>query len=70
MTDDKKRREQARIRQQQRRRLRLRRIDYIASSEAAAIIDSLRSRYAGGDASSIINRIVSEWWATRQRDGL
>ena len=39
----------------------MRRIDYYPSNEAAALIDRLRTRFAGGDASSILNRIVAEW---------
>jgi hypothetical protein len=33
-----------------------RRIDYFPDPHAVATIDSLRTRYAGGDASSVINR--------------
>lgn len=44
------------------RRSTLRRIDYQdVSAEAARVIDSLRTRRAGGDYSSILNRIVAEW---------
>jgi hypothetical protein len=39
----------------------MRRIDYYVSPEAAEIIDRLRAPSAGGDASSILNRIVTEW---------
>ena len=49
------------LEQQRERRRRERRIDYYPSKEAAAIVDGMRSRCAGGDASSILNRIVSEW---------
>ena len=46
------------------RRAKLRRIDYAdVSPEAAEIIDRLRTRQVGGDASSILNRIVHEWAA-------
>ena len=45
------------------RRASMRRIDYYASPEADAIIDRLRRHRAGGDASSILNRIVNEWAA-------
>jgi hypothetical protein len=45
------------------RRAGMRRIDYYASPEADAIIDQLRTHRAGGDASSILNRIVNEWAA-------
>jgi len=52
----------ARILEQQReRRKQMRRIDYYPSKEAAAVIDKFRTRLAGGDASSILNRIVAEW---------
>ena len=40
------------------RRIRYRRIDYYPSKEAAAVIDSLTSRYAGGDYSSVINQLI------------
>jgi hypothetical protein len=52
---------------QRRRRSRERRIDYYASPEADVIIDSLRRPAAGGDASSILNHIVTEWAAGRGR---
>jgi hypothetical protein len=45
------------------RRSRLRRIDYYADEAAEAIIDKLRAPGIGGDASSILNRIVAEWAA-------
>ena len=46
------------------RRGRARRIGYCdLSPEAAKIIDRLRALGPGGDASSILNRIVSEWAA-------
>jgi hypothetical protein len=48
---------------QRERRAGMRRIDYYASPEADAIIDQLRTPRAGGDASSILNRIVNEWAA-------
>lgn len=52
----------ARILEQQRdRRKQMRRIDYYPSQEAAAMIDRFRHRYAGGDTSSVLNRIVAEW---------
>jgi hypothetical protein len=63
------RHERALLLQRDRRR-RLRRIDYYPSGEAAALIDSLRKPYGGGDASSILNRIVSEWAARRPRSGI
>jgi hypothetical protein len=39
------------------------RIDYYPSKEAEAMINSLRAPRAGGDASSILDRIVAEWSA-------
>jgi hypothetical protein len=49
------------------RRSRLGRIDYAdVSSEAGAIIDELRS-HARGDFSSILNRVVVEWAAFRNK---
>ncbi len=48
---------------QRERRKGLRRIDYYPSETAAAVIEKLRMPRAGGDASSILNRIVSEWAA-------
>lgn len=54
--------------QQRERRAGLIRIDYCdVSPEAAAIIDGLRRAGPGGDASSIINRIVIEWAASQSR---
>jgi hypothetical protein len=59
----------ARARERQRRyRAGRPRIDYFPDRSAVATIDSLRTRYAGGDASSIINRIVLEWSSSRGRD--
>jgi hypothetical protein len=49
------------------RRKRMRRIDYYPSEEADAVIDRLRMPRCGGDASSILNRIVSEWAASQNR---
>jgi hypothetical protein len=46
---------------QRSRRASMRRIDFYASPEAAGIIDRLRTRRAGGDASSIVNQIIHEW---------
>ncbi|MGH6628396.1 MAG: hypothetical protein ACREB3_01540, partial [Burkholderiales bacterium] len=45
------------------RRASMRRVDYYPSNEAIRVIDSRREPYAGGDASSIINRIIVEWEA-------
>lgn len=55
----------ARIREGQRwHRQRKRRIDYQdVSDEAAAIIDGQCGPFAGGDYSSVLNRIVVEWAA-------
>ena len=47
---------------QRARRASLIRIDYAdVSPEAAEIIASLRQKRVGGDHSSILNRIVTEW---------
>ena len=55
---------------QRSRRAKMRRIDYAdVSTEAAQIIDRLRGRIAGGDLSSILNRIVVEWAASRCENG-
>jgi hypothetical protein len=52
----------ARILEQQReRRKQMRRIDYYPSEEAAAVVDRFRIPRVGGDASSILNRIIAEW---------
>jgi len=45
---------------QRERRKRSKRVDYYASDTVAVKIDRLRSDTAGGDASSILNRIVEE----------
>ena len=45
----------------------MRRIDFYADATAATVIDSLRTRRAGGDASSILNRIIAEWVDLRHR---
>jgi len=42
------------------RRAKMRRIDYYASPAANTVIDSMRSKQVGGDASSILNRIVAD----------
>ena len=49
------------------RRKRLRRIDYYPSKEVAALIEGQRTPQCGGDASSILNRIVGEWAASRTK---
>jgi hypothetical protein len=46
---------------QRERRRGMRRIDYYPSEMAAAMIDESLTRGVGGDASSILNRIVTEW---------
>jgi hypothetical protein len=45
---------------QRERRKQMRRIDYYPSEAAAAVIDRFRVPRVGGDASSILNRIVAE----------
>ncbi len=50
----------ARMRQRRRREGK-RRLDYYVGTQAGTIIDQLRRPYVGHDASSILNRIVSEW---------
>jgi hypothetical protein len=52
----------ARIRQR-RYRERNPRIDFHPDKHAIEAINSMRTPYAGGDASSIINRIIREWSA-------
>jgi hypothetical protein len=52
------------------RRKRMRRIDYYPSKEVAALIESQRTPRCGGDASSILNRIVSEWAARQRHSGI
>lgn len=47
--------------QQRARRARFPRIDYYPSEGAAEIIGRLRFPAVGGDLSSIINRVVTEW---------
>ncbi len=47
--------------QQRQRRARHRRIDYCPSEEAASIIDANTSNATGGDFSSNIDRIVTDW---------
>jgi hypothetical protein len=49
------------LEQQRERRRSNRRIDYYPSKAAAETIDSLRTPREGGDASSILNRIITEW---------
>ena len=54
------------LERQRLRRSRKRRLDYYADGGAVAVIDSLRKPSVGGDASSILNRIVSEWANARK----
>ena len=54
---------------QRARRARRRRIDFYADPLTDRVVDALRTRSAGGDASSILNRIVGDW-LTGARDGL
>jgi hypothetical protein len=51
------------LKDQRDRRAKMRRIDYYVSPAANAVIDSMRSKQVGGDASSILNRIVADWAA-------
>ena len=57
-------RELARIRQRRYREGKTR-IDFYPDERAIEIIDRLRTRTVGGDASSILNRIVRGWCARR-----
>lgn len=53
-----------RKRQQQRdRRARLRRFDYHASPDTAAVLEHFWRPHPGGDFSSVIDRIVRDWLA-------
>ena len=52
---------------QRERRARLRRIDFYGEPDACAVIDRLRRPSVGGDASSIINRIILEWAENRRK---
>ena len=47
------------------RRARCRRVDYYPSDKALAIIQSQTNGFAGGDYSSVINRLVAESTKTR-----
>lgn len=53
---------------QRERRASMVRIDYYPSDEVAAAIERLRTNHVGGDASSIINRIVVEWLSLQSLD--
>jgi hypothetical protein len=43
------------------------RIDFYPDPHAVNVINSLRTDSAGGDASSIVNRIILQWREQRQR---
>ena len=51
--------------QQRQRRTRYPRVDYYPSPEAMEVLNATRGRGVGGDASSVLNRIVSEWAGQR-----
>ena len=51
--------------QQRQRRARYPRVDYYPSPEAVQALNDLRRPGVGGDASSVLNRIFSEWAALR-----
>lgn len=56
-------RRERKLQQQRERRARMVRIDFYADKDVAEIVGALRTRYAGGDISSILNRIVRAWAA-------
>ena len=47
---------------QRRRRMGRQRVDYYPDENALVAIDALRIGHVGGDASSIINLIIADWW--------
>lgn len=53
---------------QRKRRAMYRRIDYYPSDEACEVIDALVRPVSGGDYSSIISMIVTEWAEARHRN--
>ena len=66
MSAERTERERRMERERQRRRRTGRvRIVYYSSHEVAAVIDSLRHKAIGGDASSILNKVVIEWARNR-----
>lgn len=67
MSESSQGREQARLRQRRYREGKAR-IDFHPDRQAIAVIDLLRTNCVGGDASSIINRIILEW-DEQQRKG-
>lgn len=50
---------------QRERRASMVRIDYYPSNDSVKVINSLRVPHAGGDASAILDRIISEWLAAK-----
>ena len=56
-------RRERKLQQQRERRARMVRIDFYADAAVAEIIRAQRTRYAGGDYSSILNRAVRAWAA-------
>mgnify|MGYP006369814677 CR=1 FL=1 len=58
-------RKQRKREQQRQRRARYLRVDYYPSHEAVQALNDLRRPGVGGDASSVLNRIVGEWCAQR-----
>ena len=59
--DDRERSKVLARERQRRRRMGRQRIDYYPDEDALAVIGALRSGHAGGDASSVINDIISDW---------
>jgi hypothetical protein len=55
-----------RLELQRERRRNRKRLDYYPDITAQQTIDSLRINRVGGDASSILNNIVKEWWSFRK----
>lgn len=53
---------------QRERRARYQRIDYYPDDQASRVIDSLARPLFGHDLSSVINRIVSEWFEKCHRN--
>jgi len=47
---------------QRRRRMGRQRVDYYPDGNAIRVIEALRTGHVGGDASSIINLIITAWW--------
>jgi hypothetical protein len=55
------------LEQQRKRRAKYRRIDYYPDNAALEAIEPLLHRSVGGDLSSTLNRIVSEWQRLMKR---